>query len=59
MMKNIYDMLHSACTANKDRVFFVRGGETYADLLKMVKQRAVMLARRFGEKGGYGRDSVG
>ena len=52
MMKNIYDMLHSACTANKDRVFFVRGGETYADLLKMVKQRAVMLARRFGVKKG-------
>lgn len=52
MMKNIYEMLHTACTQNKDRIFFVRQNETYADLLKKVKQRAVLLAKRFGVKKG-------
>ena len=45
-------MLHTACTQNKDRIFFVRQNETYADLLKKVKQRAVLLAKRFGVKKG-------
>ncbi|MDR3208738.1 MAG: AMP-binding protein [Rickettsiales bacterium] len=50
--KNIYEMLKNVCTACNDNVFFVRQRETYADLLKKVKQRAVMLAERFGvEKG--------
>ncbi len=52
MMKNIYDMLHQAVSQNKDRIFFVRQNETYADLLKKVKQRAVLLAQRFGIKKG-------
>ncbi|MBD5388887.1 acyl--CoA ligase [bacterium] len=52
MMKNIYDMLQRACLANKDRIFFIRQGETYAQLLTKVKQRAVMLARRFDVKKG-------
>ncbi len=51
-MKNVYEMLHDACQRNKDRIFFVRQNETYADLLKKVKQRAVLLAKRFGIKKG-------
>ena len=52
MMKNIYDMLHQVCMQNKDRIFFVRQNETYAELLKKVKQRAVLLAKKFGIKQG-------
>ncbi|MDE6250874.1 MAG: acyl--CoA ligase [Alphaproteobacteria bacterium] len=52
MMKNIYEMLQDVCLQNKDRIFFVRQNETYADLLKKVKQRAVTLAQRFGIKKG-------
>ncbi len=52
MIKNIYEMLHQACVQNKDRIFFVRQNETYADLLRKVKQRAVTLAKRFGVKKG-------
>ena len=52
MIKNIYDMLHQVCSQNKDRIFFVRQNETYADLLRRVKQRAVLLAKRFGIKRG-------
>ncbi|MBQ8474015.1 MAG: acyl--CoA ligase [Alphaproteobacteria bacterium] len=52
MIKNIYEMLHQACEKNKDRIFFVRENETYADLLRKVKQRAVTLAKRFGIKKG-------
>ncbi len=52
MVKNIYEMLHNACVQNKDRIFFVRQNETYADLLNKVKQRAVLLAQKFGIKKG-------
>ena len=52
MIKNIYGMLHQVCTQNKDRIFFVRQNETYADLLRRVKQRAVLLAKKFGVKRG-------
>lgn len=52
MVKNIYEMLQQVCNQNKDRIFFVRQNETYADLLKKVKQRAVLLAKRFGVKKG-------
>ena len=52
MIRNIYEMLHQACEKNKDRIFFVRQNETYADLLRKVKQRAVTLAKRFGVKKG-------
>lgn len=52
MMKNIYEMLQEVCTQNKDKIFFVRQNETYADLLRKVKQRAVLLAKRFGIKKG-------
>ncbi len=52
MMKNIYEMLQDVCSQNKDRIFFVRQNETYAELLKKVKQRAVLLAKRFGIKKG-------
>lgn len=51
-MKNIYNMLHDVCLQNKDRIFFVRQNETYADLLRKVKQRAVLLAKKFGIKKG-------
>ncbi|MBD5391745.1 acyl--CoA ligase [bacterium] len=52
MVKNIYEMLQDVCRQNKDRIFFVRQNETYADLLKKVRQRAVLLAKRFGVKKG-------
>ncbi|MCL2538078.1 MAG: AMP-binding protein [Alphaproteobacteria bacterium] len=52
MMKNIYEMLHDVCSANKDSIFFVRQNETYADLLNGVKRRAVLLASRFKVKKG-------
>ena len=52
MMKNIYEMLQDVCSRNKDGIFLVRQNETYADLLKKVKQRAVLLAKRFGIKKG-------
>lgn len=52
MVKNVYEMLRDVCSQNKDRIFFVRQNETYADLLKKVKQRAVLLAQRFGIKKG-------
>lgn len=52
MMKNIYEMLHEVCSKNKDSIFFVRQNETYAELLKKVKRRAVLLAKRFGIKKG-------
>lgn len=52
MIKNIYDMLQNVCLQNKDRIFFVRQNETYADLLRKVKRRAVLLAKRFGIKKG-------
>lgn len=52
MIKNIYQMLHQACMTNKDRIFFVRQGETYAQLLTKIKQRAVTLANRFQVKKG-------
>ena len=48
----MYEMLQEVCLANKDRIFFVRQNETYADLLKKVKQRAVRLANKFGIKKG-------
>ncbi len=51
-MKNIYEMLQDVCLRNKDSIFFVRQNETYADLLRKVKQRAVLLAKRFGIKKG-------
>ncbi len=52
MMKNIYEMLQDVCSRNKDGIFLVRQNETYADLLRKVKQRAVLLAKRFGIKKG-------
>ncbi len=52
MIKNIYEMLQEAVAQNKDRIFFVRENETYADLLRKVKKRAVLLAKRFGIKKG-------
>lgn len=52
MMKNVYEMLRDVCSQNKDSIFFVRQNETYADLLKKVKQRAVLLAKHFGIKKG-------
>lgn len=45
-------MLQEVCSQNKDRIFFVRQNETYADLLRKVKQRAVLLAKKFGIKRG-------
>ena len=50
--KNIYEMLQDVCSRNKDGIFFVRQNETYAELLKKVKQRAVLLAKRFKIKKG-------
>jgi len=52
MTKHVYDMLFKACSENKDSIFFVRQNETYADLLRKVKQRAVVLAKKFKIKKG-------
>ncbi|MCL2017514.1 MAG: AMP-binding protein [Alphaproteobacteria bacterium] len=52
MFKNMYDMMQKICTENKDKIFFVRQNETYADLLTKVKQRAVMLKQKFKIKKG-------
>ncbi|MCL2331861.1 MAG: AMP-binding protein [Proteobacteria bacterium] len=52
MIKNIYDMLSRICSENKDRIFFVRQNETYADLLRKVKRRAVQLSQKFKIKKG-------
>lgn len=52
MIKNIYEMLYKACTENSARIFFVRQGETYKDLLTAVKKRAVLLAKKFNIKKG-------
>jgi len=48
----MYEMLRDACTENKDRIFFVRENETFADLLTNVKKRAVLLAQKWGIKRG-------
>ena len=45
-------MLQDVCSKNKDSIFFVRQNETYAELLKKVKQRAVLLKQRFKIKKG-------
>lgn len=52
MIKNMYEMLQSVCSANSDRIFFIRQNQTYADLLRNVKKRAVKLAKKFGIKKG-------
>lgn len=52
MFKNIYEMLHDVCANNKDRIFFVRQRETYSELLKNIKRRAAMLAKKFMIKKG-------
>ena len=45
-------MLQQACKENSAKIFFVRQGETYADLLTAVKKRAVLLAKKFKIKKG-------
>lgn len=52
MFRNIYEMLYQVCTENAAHTFFVRQGETYADLLSGVKKRAVLLAQKFNVKKG-------
>ncbi|MDR0967431.1 MAG: AMP-binding protein [Rickettsiales bacterium] len=52
MIKNIYEMFRDACTTNAARTFFVRTGETYADLLRDVQKRAVTLVNKFKIKKG-------
>jgi len=52
MIKNIYESLVAAVAESGARTFFVRTGETYADLLSNVKKRAVMLAQKFGIRKG-------
>lgn len=51
-MKNVYEMLQDVCARNKDQVFFVREGKTYADFLGNVKKRAVLLVKHFKIKKG-------
>lgn len=51
-MKNIYEMLHDVCTRNADKIFFVREEKTFADLLKSVQKRAVLLQKQFKIKSG-------
>ena len=51
-LQNVYEMLVRACKENKNRIFFVRQGETYSDLLRAVKRRAVVLAKKFKIKSG-------
>ena len=45
-------MLHKVCIENSASTFFVRQGQTYADLLCNVKKRAVLLAQNFKIKKG-------
>ena len=52
MSKNIYDWLSKLCDANKDRIFFLRQKETYSDLLRDVKKRAVTLVENLKVKKG-------
>jgi len=54
MFKNAYDVLSKICSDRKDKdnVFFIRQNESYADLLRAVKKRAVILAKKFGVKKG-------
>ena len=51
-MKNIYEMLSDVCARNKDKIFFLREQETYADFFRKVKKRAVLLNKRFDIKKG-------
>lgn len=51
-LQNVYEMLARAVKENKKRVFFVRQNETYTDLLRAVKRRAVVLAKKFKIKAG-------
>lgn len=51
-LQNVYEMLVRACTENKNRIFFVRQNETYSDLLRAVKRRAVVLSKKFKIKAG-------
>ncbi|MDR1361327.1 MAG: AMP-binding protein [Rickettsiales bacterium] len=50
--KNAYDFLADSVKANSQRVFFVRENKSYADLLRMVQRRAVLLKKRFDIKRG-------
>ncbi|MCL2629796.1 MAG: acyl--CoA ligase [Alphaproteobacteria bacterium] len=52
MVKNMYEVLAAACQKNSAGVFFVRTNKTYADLLSMVKKRAVKLAKKYNIKKG-------
>ncbi|MDR0449118.1 MAG: acyl--CoA ligase [Rickettsiales bacterium] len=52
MIKNIYEVLAEACKSNAASTFFVRPQKTYAELLSMVKIRAVKLAKKFDIKKG-------
>ncbi len=45
-------MLQETCEKNKERLFFVRENLTYADLLRLVKLRAVTLSKKLGIKKG-------
>ena len=51
-MQNMYEMLADVCARNSDKVFFVREKETYADLLRKVQKRAVLLVKKFKIKKG-------
>jgi long-chain acyl-CoA synthetase len=48
----LYGLLEAVCKKNASRVFFVRDGRTYGDLLTAVKKRAVLLAQKFKIKKG-------
>ncbi len=51
-MKNMYEMLVDVCARNGDKVFFVRENKTYAEFLRAVQKRAVMLKKQFKIKQG-------
>ena len=46
-LDNMYEMLADVCAHNMDKIFFVREKATYADLLRKVQRRAVLLVKKF------------
>ena len=51
-LTNMYEMLAEVCANNEDKIFFVREKKTYADFLRAVQRRAVLLTKKFKIKKG-------
>ena len=52
MHKNIYEWLETVTAAEKGRIFFLRQKQTYSDLMRDVKKRAVTLVQKLKVKQG-------